>query len=411
MRYPITPEYMQAAGERLTPLYRSLEDYIIEKICEQLKTGDANATALELIRELQRRGLKLSEIEKRIRQTLKISQTQLDSIFGDAIERNQKFYGQVFDKAQLLGAEETLDVMFQQAMAIARQTQGEFLNLTQSMGFAVRGLDGEIHFTPMAEAYQTVLDRAVVRIQSGADSYDVAIRQAVKELTDSGLQVVDYATGHHDRIDVAARRAVMTGITQLSAQNSDMAAAELETPYVETSAHTGARDKGVGWQNHKAWQGRVYSRNAGDIYPSVYAVCGLGEVDGLCGVNCRHMYFPWFEGISERTYTDEQLARIDPAPFEFEGQEFTRYEATQYQRRIERALRAVKRRMIGDKAAGLEDAYIADSAKYRALNESYDRFCKASGLPPQKERSYIAEFGPREAREAMKAAERASRET
>ena len=88
MKYPISPEYIQAAGEYLTPLYQGLEDYIIEKICEQFQTGQANATALELIRELQRRGLDLKEIEKRIRKTLGISTKELESIFQDAITRN-----------------------------------------------------------------------------------------------------------------------------------------------------------------------------------------------------------------------------------------------------------------------------------------------------------------------------------
>lgn len=408
MRYPISPEYMQAAAEHLTPLYQNLEDYIIEKICEQFKTGEANATALELIRELQRRGLKLDEIERRIKQTLKISQQQLDNIFNDAIERNQAFYGEAFSKAGLVGAEEDLESMFQEALAIAQQTEQQFVNLTQSMGFAVCGIDGQIHFQPIAEAYQTVLDRATVRILSGTDSYDVVIRQAVRDLSDSGIQFVDYASGYRNRADVAVRRAVMTGVTQISAKHSDMAAEELETPYREVSAHRGARDTGIGWQNHKNWQGKVYSVETGDIYPSIYAVCGLDEVDGLCGVNCRHMYYPFWEGISERTYTDEELANIDPPPIKFDGKEYSYYEATQEQRRIERALRSIKRRMIGDKAAGQEDAYTADAIKYRRLNEEYDRFTKAAGLPSQKERSYIQEFGPKEAQEAIKAASASS---
>ena len=404
MKYPITPEYIQAAGEFLTPLYNSLEDYIIQKICEQFKTGEANATALELIRQLQRRGLKLDEIEKRIKQTLQISQTQLDNIFNDAVTRNQAYYGDVFDKAGLVGEDEMLSDMYQEAMSIAHQTEGQFRNLTQSLGFAVRGLDGTVKFESVAQAYQSVLDTAEVRILSGADSYNVAIRDAVKALTDSGIQVVDYATGHHDRIDVAARRAIMTGVTQISAKHSDMAAEDVKTPYREVSAHRGARDKGTGWQNHKNWQGKVYSIRAGDIHPSIYAVCGLGEVDGLTGANCRHMYYPFWEGISERTYTDEELKNIDPAPIEYQGQKYTMYEATQMQRKLERALRAVKRRLIGEKAAGLDEAFKADAAKYRALDAEYDNFTKAAGLPSQKERAYIQEFGPKEAKEALKAA-------
>lgn len=406
LKYPISPEYMQAAGEHLTPLYQDLEDFIIEKICEQFRAGEgqANATSLELIRELQRRGLSLKEIEQRIRRTLKISEKQLNLIFEDTITRNEFYYVFVGDKFDLAGEAFQLQAARLEADAIARQTVGSFLNLTQSLGFAVRTADGSVVFEPIAQAYQMVLDRAASRVLSGAESYDAAIRQAVKDLTDSGVQVVDYKTGHHDRADVAARRAVMTGVSQISSQYTEQMAKELDTPYREISAHSGARDKGDGWQNHKAWQGRVYSLRPNDIYPSIYSICGWGEVDGLEGANCRHMHFPWFEGVSERTYTDEELENIDPPPFTFEGREFTAYEATQYQRRIERALRAVKRRMIGEKAAGQPGSYDEAAVKYLRLNEEYTRFNQASGLRSQIERSFIPEFGPKEARAAMKAA-------
>ena len=403
MKYPITPEYIQAAGEYLTPLYQSLEDYVIDKICEQFQTGEANATALELIRELQRRGLDLKEIEKRIRKVLGISVKELNNIFQDAITRNEAFYGEAVDKMGLVGETYQMEAMRLEADAIARQTMGEFVNLTQSMGFAMQDLNGQTSFFPIKEAYQKALDKAAVQVLSGADSYNVAIRQAVKSLTDSGIQVVDYESGHHDRIDVAARRAVMTGVVQISSKYTEQMAEDIPTPYREVSAHSGARDKGIGWQNHKAWQGKVYSMKTGDKYPSIYAVCGWGEVDGLEGANCRHVHYPFWDGISERSYTDAELAKLDPEPFTYQGKEYTRYEATQQQRKIERALRAVKRRMIGEKAAGLDDSYKASAAKYRRLNEEYDKFNEASGLRPQKERSYIQEFGPKEAREALKA--------
>ena len=386
----------------MTPLYHELEDYIIEKICEQFRTGQANATALELIRELQRRGLDLKDIEKQIMKTLGISQREFDAILQDAIERNNLYYGGIVDKIGLIGEQYQLEAMRREADAIARQTVGEFENLTRSMGFAIPDMEGQIRYMPIREAYQTALDRAEVRILSGADDYNTAINEAVKELTDSGIQVVDYESGHHDRVDVAARRAIMTGVTQISSKYTEQMAEEIPTPYREVSAHSGARDKGEQWKNHKSWQGKVYSMKTGDKYPSIYAVCGWGLVDGLEGANCRHVHYPFWDGISERSYTDEELKDIDPPPITYQGREYTRYEATQQQRKIERALRAVKRRMIGQKAAGQEEAYKASAAKYRRLNEEYDKFTKAAGLRSQKERSYIKEFGPKEAREALK---------
>ena len=392
MEYPITPEYLENAPETIVRLYEDLEDRILKYICEQFKTGTLNATAIELIRLLQRRGLKLDDIEKYIKDTTSLSQGQLDSIYKDAIDRNKQYYDDTLTKQGLVGDTAHQEAIQKELDVIAEQTLGEFQNITRSLGFAVRGADGKTQFLPIADTYQRILDDAEMQVQSGAFSYNQAINTAVKKLTDSGLQWVDYETGHRNRIDVAARRAVMTGITQISAKYSDELADELDTPYIEVTAHKGARDKPgpTPWASHKAWQGKVYSKRAGDKYPSVYEVCGLGMVDGLCGANCRHHYHPFIDGISERTYTDEELTNIDPPPFDFEGRKYTAYEATQKQRQVETAMRKLKRDMVAYKAAGLNDEYTAASIKYKALDAEYKAFSKAARLPEQRQRINVA---------------------
>ena len=415
MKYPITPEYLANCPQSLVDLFTGLEDYIIKAICEQLRiTGSPNATTLELIRQLQRGGMSLEAVERKIKAVLGLSDAQLDKILDDAVARNNAYYGTAYDKLGLLQETAEIEQFAKDIEAIRAQTHEAMKNITQSMGFAMRNPDGTYTINGIAETYQKILDRAEIKVLTGTESYDVAIRDGVKEMANSGLvgDWIEYLDEngevyHRNRVDVAVRRAVMTGVTQMSAQYSEQAAQDMETPYREVSAHRGARDKGTGWQDHKSWQGKVYSIRAGDKYPSIYAVCGLGEVDGLEGANCRHMHYPFIEGISERTYTDEELANIDNPPFTYQGRKYTTYEATQKQRQIERALRAIKRRLIAFKAAGDTDAYTADSVRYLRLNSEYKAFSEAAGLPEQKERSFIAGFGPKEAREATKAAAKA----
>ena len=230
-----------------------------------------------------------------------------------------------------------------------------------------------------------------MQITSVAISCNQAIKSAVKQLADSGIKIVDYESGHRDQIDVAARRAVMTGVSQLCAKYTEQSAEYLETPYFEVSAHIGARDKGVGWQNHKLWQGRVYSVRSGDKYPNIYEVCGLGYVDGLEGANCRHIRTAFVDGVMERTYTDGELAHIDDGhDVDFEGKHYTAYEATQVQRRIERTIRKLKREQTAYKAAGLEEDYQAVTARIRRLNAEYKSFSEAARLPMQRERMKVA---------------------
>lgn len=386
--YPFSPQWLDALPQELSDLYRGLEDRLIDYICKCLKaTDDLNESALQRIRALRSHRIDLYEIEKIIKKTTGISDKKIQEIFTDVVARNQQYYRQVIDMAKLTQPE--VLVSASDISAIQAQTAGAFANITASMGFLVNA--GRV-FLPPAKAYQWALDSAEMKVQSGTISYNEAIKSAVKELATSGIKVVDYESGHKDQIDVAARRAIMTGVNQLNAKYTEQSAEYLQTPYFEVSAHAGARDKPgkSPWASHKDWQGRVYSTRSGDIYPSIYAVCGLGYVDGLEGANCRHRRFPWVEGVSERTYTNAQLAHIDDGlGCTFEGKKYTAYEATQKQREIERTIRKQKRLRNAFKANGQTTESQAANSILRRLNKKYRQFSAAAGLPEQNERTKV----------------------
>lgn len=385
-RYPFTPELLDALPEELAELFRALEITLLEEICSRLKAADElNEVTVQDIQALRSHGIDLKSIKESISKTAGISKQKLNSLLNDVVERNQKYYTEVIDLAHVTQPETLVDAAT--VDAIKRQTHDTFRNLTASMGFLV----GNTMLKP-ARAYQWALDNAEMQIQSGAISYNQAIANVVRQLADSGIRVVDYESGHRDFIDVAARRAVMTGVNQICAKYTEQSAQYLETPYFEVSAHAGARDKPgpSPWSSHKDWQGKVYSIRAGDIYPSIYDVCGLGAVDGLEGANCRHRRNVWVEGVSERTYTDEQLAHIDDdLGCDFDGKKYTAYEATQMQRRVEREARKLKREKAAYKAAGLHEDETAVNIRLRRLNAKYKAFSVAAGLPEQRERMKV----------------------
>ena len=387
-KYPFTPELLDVMPEELAELYRGLEDTLLMEICSRLKLRDElNEVTVQDIKALRSHGIDLKEIEKAIRQATGISEKKLNELLDDIVDRNQKYYTEVIDLAHVTQPDVLVDATT--IDAIKRQTQDVFRNITASMGFLV---DAGRTMLPPAKAYQWALDAATLKVESGAISYNQAIKDAVKELASGGLRVVDYESGQRDHIDVAVRRAVMTGVSQLCSKYTEQSAEYLETPYFEVSAHAGARDKSgpSPWSSHKEWQGKVYSIRAGDIYPNIYEVCGLGAVDGLEGANCRHRRFPWVEGVSERTYTDEQLKHIDDGlGCTFEGKTYTAYEATQEQRKVERTIRKLKREKTAYNAAGLTDEEQAVNIKLRRLNAKYKAFSKAAGLPLQRERTKV----------------------
>lgn len=388
MKYPFQPEILDALPEELAELFRTLEDTLLDEICSRLKLADQlNEVTVQDIRALRSHGIDLKKIKAAIRKTTGISETKLNKVLDDVVERNQKYYIELIDLAHITQPETLVSV--EDTWAIYEQTKQTLRNITRSMGFLV---DAGRTMLPPAKAYQWALDNATMQIQSGAINYNQAIKSAVKQLADSGLKVVDYESGHRDQIDVAVRRAVMTGVNQICAKYTEQSAEYLETPYFEVSAHSGARDKPgpSPWSSHKDWQGKVYSIRAGDIYPNIYEVCGLGAVDGLEGANCRHRRFPWVEGVSERTYTDKQLEHIDNGlGCTFDGKAYTAYEATQMQRRVEREVRKLKREKAAYRAAGLKGDAMALNTRLHRLSTKYKAFSAAAGLPEQRERMKV----------------------
>ena len=392
-RYPFTPELLDAMPEELAELYRGLEDTLLTEICSRLKLRDElNEVTVQDIKALRSHGIDTKEIEKAIRKTTGISETKLNDLLDDVVERNQKYYTDLIDLAHITQPETLVSV--EDTWAIYEHTKQTLRNITRSMGFLV---DAGRTMLPPARAYQWALDSAVMQIQSGAISYNQAIKSAVQQLA-GGLKVVNYESGHVDHIDVAVRRAVMTGVNQICDQYTNQSAEYIETRYFEVSAHSGARDKpgASPWSSHKDWQGKVYYQSeSGEpdplgLYDDLVETTGYGYVDGLTGANCRHHKYPFIPGVSERTYTDEQLEHIDDGlGCTFDGKTYTAYEATQMQRRIERQIRAQKKLRNAYKEAGLSEDATAANIKLRRLNAEYSRFSKAAGLPEQPERTKV----------------------
>ncbi len=204
-------------------------------------------------------------------------------------------------------------------------------------------------------------------------------------MTNSGLRTVDYETGWSNRTDVAARRAVMTGLTQVTAKVNENNAEKLGTDMFEVSWHSGARP------SHQVWQGRWYKSS------ELESVCGLGSVTGLCGANCYHSYYPVVPGISVPTYTEEELDemnRQENIPIDYNGKQYTKYEALQRQRQLETRMRAERQKikLLQDGEVDETDIMLA-RAKYRGTSQEYTSFSKAMDLPQQRQRVAIDGLG------------------
>ena len=399
-KYPFDPAHLDAYPEPLAELAREYELQALKEIADRIKiAGQMNEVTVQMIRTLRARGIDLKDIKKAIQEWAGISEKDLNKMLDDVIERNQKYYAEVIDLAKITKPAYLVDE--RDIEAIRRQTLDTFRNITQSMGFSVKG---RATLLPVAKAYQWALDKALTQVESGGISYNQAIDNALRELADGGLCVakdkdgnilknrVKYESGHIDHLDVAIRRAVMTGVNQVNQRYREQSMEYLETDLVEVTAHLGARniDGPKGWENHAKWQGKVYRikdkpHTSKGQYDYLENVCGYGDVQGIGGANCRHSFHPFIEGVMERTYTDKELEAMKPEnkpKIVFEGREYDDYQATQKQRQIEREIRKWKRR----KAVADGDEKAAAGARIKRLNAKYKVFSAAAGLPEQRER-------------------------
>ena len=392
MKYPFAPEVLDALPEELAELYRSLESQLLDEICSRLNLADQlNEVTVQSIRALRSHGISQQEIERAIRRTTNISEKKLKELLDDVVERNQRYYSELIKIADVTAPQMLVSAV--DVDAIRRQTEETFRNITQSMAFLVD--NGRTLLAP-ARAYQWALDNAVLQVQSGAINYNQAIRYAVKQLADSGIRVADYESGHRDQIDVAVRRAVMSGVNALCQRYAEQSMDYLETDLVEVSAHIGARNTGVGPANHESWQGGIYRwsekpRSSKGDYPDFVETTGYGTGPGLGGWNCKHHYYSFVEGVSEPTYSKKDLESMkgENRKFTFEGKEYDGYSASQKQRQIERTVRKLKREQTAYKAAGLTEEEQAVTARIRRLNKEYKAFSEAAGLPMQRERMRV----------------------
>lgn len=366
---------------------KQLQQDIMSDLIRRLAiNGEITRAADWQINRLYELGVSKEKIESFIQKSLKLSDDEMTELYKNAIEsgyaRNEGIYKKTGTK--FIPFDENAELQ-QLISAVGKQTAENMYNISQSLGFAVKNADGTLSFKPIAQYYQDTLDNAINGIANGVFDYNTVLKKTVREMTNSGLRTVDYASGWSNRVDVAARRAVMTGMAQLTGKVNEMNAEELGTDTYEVSWHSGARP------SHQVWQGKWYTKE------QLVTVCGLGEVTGLNGANCYHDYYPVVPGISEPTYTEdelEELNRKENTPVKYGDKEYTKYEALQRQRRLETTMRAQRQKIKLLEVGGAdEDDIISARCRYRGTSQEYTRFSKAMDLPQQRERVTVDGLG------------------
>lgn len=384
----MTPEELEKLPKPIEQTMTALELSIMDEIIQRIKEATQVTPVIDwLLVRMDAIGKSRSSIRQMIGRALKKTDLQVDDIYEQAARSDYIRNKEIYEAAGRDYLPYKDNLWLQQVVDAARRQTKDSLrpleNITQTTGFNVP-IGGRKVFTPLSEYLERSLDKAMLGITTGTRTYSQAIGEVVDEMTASGIRTVDYASGKSDRIEVAARRAVMTGVAQMTKQVSDKNAEEMGTDHWEVDWHMGARNTGTGYLNHQSWQGKVYSSE------EMRTVCGEGEMLGFAGINCYHIKFPFLPGISKRKYTDEWLAEQNRKENEkrvYRGREYDTYAALQHQRKLERTIRKQKQDVeLLEKAGADKEDVTAAKCRLRLTNKTYVDFSKEMGLRQQRER-------------------------
>ena len=325
----ITPE---SAGYILDSLkvHKELQESILRDIARRLVNNpDAlTDTAAWQAEKLQQSGLLFDDITKELSAVTKRQKAEIEEAFKTAETQIFDYDDAViskagFDPAEFKKMSPSMQKMWTATLA---KTSTEAINLTKTTALTSQS------------AYIEACDLAMMQVQSGAFSLDAAVKNACLSAGSKGVNVV-YPSGWVDKLDVAVRRSTFTGVSQTAGKLQEMRADELDQDIMELSAHAGARPE------HAEWQGKLVSRSGKPGYLNLGDI-GYGTVTGFKGANCSHEWFMFFEGISKRKYTDEQLEAFKNETVTYNDKEMPLWKAKDYQRSLERSIKEKKRQLV-----------------------------------------------------------------
>lgn len=374
----LTPEQLQNLPQELTDLYDQLSEFILRDIARRIAKGaQITDTAEYQLYRARSLGLSTDEIAAKIAEINGSSASEINRLIREAAAQSDEFDRKMLgvDKGAAVPLEENAQLQKLISAQIA-ETAGKCENLTNTMGFADHDFLGRVYYLSMTDMYRREMDSAHMKVVTGVTDYMTAIRQACNKLAASGVRTIDYESGRSDRIEVAARRTLLTSVAHVTHRISEQNGEELGADGWEMSAHSGSRP------SHAVYQGRQYTQ---EQYERIIKPL-------ISEPNCRHDVFPIILGVSEPVYTEEELQNIDQPPFTYEGRTYTAYEASQQMRKMERAMRKQKDRCIVADAAGDEEAFATASIRLNRQKYIYEDFCKAADSYTEYERTYVTGF-------------------
>lgn len=409
----LNDEVIEQLTEEIVRRIERVNTFTLKKIGEVLaEIGDVPPARAYDLAMILKYGGDYDKIVKELAKITNLNEKEILAIFEKVAKKNLAFAQQFYEYRGMNYIPYEKNIALQeQVRAIAKITQDTYRNLSNTLGF-VRTKNGKKVFTPLAQAYQEVIDDTATALIQGKDSFNSALTKAVRELSASGIKTIEWESGYHRRLDSSVRMNLRGALRDFSMTLQQQFGEEFGADGVEISVHENPAP------DHAEVQGRQFSINKYDDNGNLIE---KGEFEKLqeTGVakdykdkvidihrqlkngdltddyrpigqlNCYHYIFNVVLGISKPLYTDSKLKEINDKNekgFKLDGKHYTNYQGLQLQRKLETAIRKQKDRQIMAKASKNEEEELLATQKLTYLTNKYFELSKKSGLRTKVER-------------------------
>ena len=367
----------------------ALNEDILTIIGNRIKQiGELTPTQVHQIKQMLMYDTDINTIVQKLAEVTNMNVNDIYNMFEYSAKTNQDFAKQFYKARRISYIPYAQNkALKEQIRAIAKITAKEYANMsrTSAIGYTIKDLDGNITFKDISSVYKDIIDKAILNVGQGKTTYQQEMRNAIKQIGQSGLKTLDYESGRSMRLDSAIRQNTLEGLRTLTNQIQEQFGEEFGADGVEVSHHINSAPDHI-----DTVDGKQFSLNGdrvvkGKLYKDFNTVNNSLDRQ-VSTLNCRHYIFSIVLGVNKPQYTDKQLEedkKKNKQGFDFEGKHYSNYEGEQLQRLIERRIREQKDVQILAKASGDKELTLQAQTKITQLTTKYKQLCNASGLPNQ----------------------------
>ena len=326
----------------------------------------------------------MDAITKELAKVTGYNTSQIEQMYGELLEEqhlaNQPLYDYRGKKFVPFAENRELQAI---ARAYAKTTGETMINLAKTKALCVLGANGKP--IGMQKYYTDVLDKAVMQVTTGATDFHTAMRDSIVELGGSGVRV-DYGGGVTRRLDTVVRQNLLWGAKQASTEYNTMIGEELGADGIEVDFHANPRP------SHNFMQGKQYVLGKARTINGIHFESADEALERLQDYGCLHYRTPIICGISEPRYSPEELKRLNEQNarrYTIDGKEYSGYEITQMQRRLETAVRNEKTTRDLAKASGDNALAKRCNERIKPYQGKYAEITDITGIQGDKKRMSV----------------------